>query len=87
MAIPDKALPPEPITPTIANCEAPEKVSNESRQVCSTENPAATLAAPKAMPYAPTVKETLRESRIVDFGVADTTAFCRTNPKLGTLVR
>lgn len=50
VAIPDRALPPDPITPTSANWDAPEKVSRESRHVCKIENPAATPAAPKAMP-------------------------------------
>jgi hypothetical protein len=31
------------------------------RQLCRTEKPAATLAAPKAMPYAPTGNETLKD--------------------------
>jgi hypothetical protein len=33
-----------------ANCDAPEKVSKESKQLCRTENPLATAAAPKATP-------------------------------------
>jgi hypothetical protein len=60
VAIPEMALPPAPITPTIANCDAPENVRSESRLVWRSENPAAILAAPKAVPYKPTVKETLR---------------------------
>ena len=44
------ALPPEPITPTAANCDAPEKVNSENKQACQTEKPAATAAAPKAAP-------------------------------------
>ena len=59
------ALPPAPITPITANCDAPEKVKRESKLVCTTENPAAMLAAPKAAPYDPTVRETLSESRKV----------------------
>ena len=43
-------FPPAPITPTTANCEAPEKVRSESRQLCRTLNPFATAAAPKATP-------------------------------------
>ena len=50
VAIPEIALPPAPITPTIANCDAPEKVNSESRQVWRSENPAAILAAPNAVP-------------------------------------
>jgi hypothetical protein len=42
--------PPAPITPTRANCDAPEKVRSEIRQLCKTLKPAATLAAPKANP-------------------------------------
>jgi len=59
-------VPPAAITPTTANCEAPEKSRSESRQVCRTEKFAATAAAPNALPYAPTVKETLNESRFTD---------------------
>jgi hypothetical protein len=44
------AAPPDATTPTAANWLAPVKVSNENRQLCSTENPAATPAAPKATP-------------------------------------
>jgi len=61
VAVALNAVPPEPITPTSANCEAPEKVRSEMRQLCRTEKPAATLAAPKAMPYAPTGSETLND--------------------------
>jgi hypothetical protein len=43
-------------------------------------NPLATAAAPNATPYAPTVKETLRESRNVGEETLDTPAFCRINP-------
>ena len=50
VAIPLNALPPAPKTPMTANCEAPEKVSSDSKQLCSTENPLATAAAPKAVP-------------------------------------
>ena len=50
VAIAEIAVPPAPITPETANCEAPENVSSESRQVCRTEKPAAILAAPKAVP-------------------------------------
>ena len=50
VAIPVSALPPAPNTPTTANCDAPEKVRSERRQVCRIENPAATPAAPKAVP-------------------------------------
>ncbi|CAB4532792.1 unannotated protein [freshwater metagenome] len=32
VAIPLKALPPAPNTPTTANCEAPEKVSSDNKQ-------------------------------------------------------
>jgi hypothetical protein len=44
------AAPPEATTPTAANWLAPVKVNREKRQLCSTEKPAATLAAPKATP-------------------------------------
>jgi hypothetical protein len=81
VAIPLIALPPAPITPITANCEAPEKVRSESKQLCTTLNPLATAAAPKATPYAPTVKETLRESRNVGEETLDTPAFCRINPR------
>jgi len=80
VAIPLIALPPAPITPITANCEAPEKVSNESKQLCRTLKPLATDAAPNATPYAPTVKETLRESRNVGEATLDTPAFCLINP-------
>jgi hypothetical protein len=36
--------------PTAANWLAPVKVSSENRQLCKTEKPATTLAAPKATP-------------------------------------
>ena len=54
------------ITPTTANCDAPEKSKSESKQACRTEKSAATAAAPNALPYAPTVIETLKESRFTD---------------------
>jgi hypothetical protein len=41
------------------------KVRSEKRQVCRTLKPAATLAAPKATPYVPTVTATLSASRTV----------------------
>jgi hypothetical protein len=44
------AEPPAPITPITANWDAPEKVSRDKRQLCRTENPLATAAAPKAAP-------------------------------------
>jgi hypothetical protein len=44
------ATPPDAITPTAANWLAPEKVRSEKRQVCRTEKPPATPAAPKAVP-------------------------------------
>jgi hypothetical protein len=81
VAIPLIALPPDPMTPITANCEAPEKVRSESKQLCKTVNPFATAAAPNATPYAPTVKETLRESRNVGEDTLDTPAFCRINPR------
>jgi hypothetical protein len=80
VAIPLIALPPAPITPITANCEAPEKVKRESKQLCKTLNPFATAAAPNATPYAPTVKETLRESRNVGEETLDTPVFCRIYP-------
>jgi hypothetical protein len=49
--------------PTTANCEAPENRSRDNRQVCRIENPAVMPAAPKAAPYRPTVKATLRDVR------------------------
>ncbi len=74
VVIPLIALPPAPITPMTANWDAPEKVSKDRRQVCRTENPAATLAAPKAAPYVPTVRETLSESlKVARREVLDTT--------------
>ena len=57
-----------------------EKVKSESKQLCKTLNPFATAAAPNATPYAPTVRETLRESRNVGEETLDTPAFCRINP-------
>jgi hypothetical protein len=60
------AVPPAAITPTTANCDAPENKSSESKQAWRTEKSAATAAAPKALPYAPTVIETLKESRFTD---------------------
>ena len=50
VAIPERALPPAPITPTTANCDAPENVRSESAHVCRIENPAAIPAAPNAIP-------------------------------------
>jgi len=44
------APPPAPITPITANCDAPEKVKRESKQLCRTLNPLATAAAPNATP-------------------------------------
>ena len=61
VAIPAIAVPPAPSTPITANCEAPVKVKRLSKQACSTENPEATAAAPKAVPYAPTAKLTLSD--------------------------
>ena len=81
VAIPLKAVPPAPNTPTTANWDAPEKVSNESKQLCRTVKPLATAAAPKATPYAPTVNETLSESRRVALFTLDTQPFCRRNPQ------
>jgi len=72
-------LPPAPITPTTANCDAPENVSKDKRQACNTEKPFATAAAPNATPYAPTVMETLIESRNVGEKRVDTRTFCRIN--------
>lgn len=72
-------LPPDPITPTTANCEAPENMSKDKRQACSTEKPFATAAAPNATPLAPTVMETLSESRKVGEKCLDTRTFCRIN--------
>jgi hypothetical protein len=43
--------------------------------------PFATAAAPKATPYAPTVNETLSESRRVALFTLDTRPFCRRNPQ------
>ncbi len=43
-------LPPEPITPTRANCEAPVNTSSESAHDCQTSSPLATEIAPKEMP-------------------------------------
>jgi len=63
VAIALSAEPPAPIIPTTANCDAPEKSSKDKRQVCKTEKPAVTPAAPKAAPYSPTVKATLRDVR------------------------
>ncbi|CAB5036161.1 unannotated protein [freshwater metagenome] len=57
------ALPPAPRTPTTANCDAPVKANRDKTQACSTERSASTAAAPKAIPYTPTVRATLRESR------------------------
>jgi hypothetical protein len=50
VAIALTGFPPAPRTPTAANCEAPEKVKREIKQLCRTENPLATEAAPKATP-------------------------------------
>ena len=50
VAIPLIALPPAPITPTTANWEAPENVRRDKRQLCTTEKPLATAAAPNATP-------------------------------------
>ena len=81
VAIPLSAVPPAPNTPTTANCDAPENVKSESKQLCRTEKPFATAAAPKATPYAPTVSETLSESRRVALITLDTQPFCRRNPQ------
>jgi hypothetical protein len=80
VAIPLIADPPAPTTPMTANCDAPEKVSNESKQLCKTVKPLATAAAPNATPYAPTVIETLSESRNVVEETLDTRSLCRINP-------
>ena len=50
VAIPLIALPPAPRTPMTANWDAPEKVNRDKRQLCRTEKPFATEAAPKAIP-------------------------------------
>jgi len=81
VAIPLSADPPAPTTPMTANCDAPEKVSNEIKQLCKTVKPFATAAAPKATPYAPTVSETLSESRNVVEATLDTRTLCRINPR------
>jgi hypothetical protein len=66
VAIAFNGVPPAAITPTTANCDAPENKSRESKHAWSTEKSAATAAAPNALPYAPTVIETLKESRFTD---------------------
>ena len=43
-------FPPEAITPTSANWEAPVKTSSDSAQDCHTSRPAATEMAPKEIP-------------------------------------
>jgi hypothetical protein len=68
------------MTPITANCDAPENVRSDNKQACRTENPFATAAAPKAVPYAPTVKETLRESRNVVDSILDTRLLCPRYP-------
>jgi hypothetical protein len=80
VAIPLIAEPPAPMTPMTANCDAPENVRSDRRQLWRTENPLATDAAPKATPYAPTVKETLMESLNVVEETVDTRQLCRINP-------
>jgi hypothetical protein len=50
VAAPDKAAPPEAITPTNANWEAPVNTSNDRAQVCQTSRPAATETAPNEIP-------------------------------------
>ena len=75
------AGPPAATTPTAANWLAPVNVKSEKRHVCSTEKPAATLAAPKATPYAPTVTATLKASRTVLRGSGAMTSFL---PKVAT---
>jgi hypothetical protein len=84
VAIPLNAPPPAPRTPITANCDAPENVRSDNKHVCRSEKPFATAAAPKAVPYAPTVIETLRESRNVVDSILDTQTFCRRYPKTQT---
>ena len=43
-------LPPDAITPTRANWEAPVNTSSDSAQDCQTSSPAATEIAPKETP-------------------------------------
>ena len=47
---PKSGVPPEPITPTRANWEAPVNTSRESAQDCHTSSPLATEIAPKEIP-------------------------------------
>ena len=83
VAIALSALPPAPNTPTTANCDAPVKVRSESKQLCKTEKPAATEAAPKAIPYAPTVRDTLKDWAAVARFTLDTETFCLRYPQGG----
>ena len=46
----NNGVPPVPITPTSANCEAPVNTSSESAHDCQTLRPLATETAPKEIP-------------------------------------
>jgi len=73
-----KALPPELMTATKENCDAPEKRTKERKQAWATVKWSATATAPNATPAAPTAKPTLRESRCTD-----TPLFCPNPEGLG----
>ena len=47
---PDSGAPPDAMTPTSANWEAPVNTSRDSAQVCRTLSPAVTEMAPNEMP-------------------------------------
>src|SRR5437868_13052615 len=74
-AAPAHTLPPPPITPTSANCEAPVNTSTDSAHVWSTDNPAALEIAPNEIAYAPLAIAMPRASRTIPFrGSADLVA-------------
>jgi hypothetical protein len=50
VAAPDQGDPPEAMTPTSANCDAPVNISSDRAAVCHTSSPAATPIAPKDNP-------------------------------------
>ena len=63
VAAPAHGLPPEAITLTNANCDAPVNMSSESAQVCAIDRPAVTEIAPNDSAYAPVAMPMPRASR------------------------
>ena len=57
--------PPEPITETAENCEAPVKTRSEITQVWATDAPADTEATPNETPKTPTAALSVKQATII----------------------